>query len=84
MCASHLPEQSVCFKLLRLLGELTIVSVMYGTGVQDLGSDLHGATEKHRIPVRIAFRAGARSNLVVSILSREECVLVIESSLSSS
>jgi hypothetical protein len=45
---------------------------MYGTGVQDLGSDLDGATEKHRIPVRIAFRAGARSNLVVSILSCEE------------
>jgi hypothetical protein len=43
---------------------LTIVSVMNGTGVHDLGSDRCGIDENALILDRNAFRAGARSNML--------------------
>jgi len=47
-----------------------MVSVMYGMGVQALGgSDLDGTEEKHRRPIGMAFRAGARSILVANIFN---------------
>jgi hypothetical protein len=45
-----------------------MVSVMYGTGVQDLGSNLDSnLVEKDLTPIRSALRAGARNILVVII-----------------
>jgi hypothetical protein len=44
MCANHLPGQSMTDPSIRH-GDLTIVSVIYGTGVHDLGSDRRASDE---------------------------------------
>lgn len=45
MCASRLPTKSVLKRHIVREG-LTMVSVMYGVGVQDLGSDRKGITDR--------------------------------------
>lgn len=68
MYESRLPEKLVRGQLRGGIGKLTIVSVMYGIGVQDLGSALWGREEKHlRLDLK-AFRAGARSILTADIV----------------
>lgn len=50
-------------------GKHTMVSVMYGIGVQALGGSVRaGMEEKHRNPVGMTLRAGARRILVANIL----------------
>jgi hypothetical protein len=67
MFASLLPSHLVHMEHLRCR-EPTIVSVMYGIGVQLLGSDLNGTEANALVAVRRAFRVGARNNLAVNIL----------------
>jgi hypothetical protein len=55
MCANHLPGQSVSTSRLRRVWKLTIVSVMNGTGVHDLGSNRGGTEENALILDRTAF-----------------------------
>jgi hypothetical protein len=62
---------------LRECGRLTIVSVMYGIGVQAFESALGGREEKHLNPVRMVCRAGARSILVVNISNQSQSNLVL-------
>jgi hypothetical protein len=63
---------------LRECERLTIVSVMYGIGVQAFFvSALGGREEKHLNPVRIVCRAGARSILAANISNQSQSNLVL-------
>jgi hypothetical protein len=80
MCASHLPKQSVQLHMSEL-NVLTIVSVMYGNGVQAVVGCLIGVLlEYARKPSRRDLQAGVRRVLENSILWKLEVLFIYPSS----